>query len=79
MQYYTSNLKSLIRVKYRCPKCRNCQPCRTANEPQKISLRKEANQVEIEAPVQPDSINKRFMCKLPLRGKPEDFLATNKH
>ena len=61
MNHYT-NLESLNQ--YRCPKCRNCQPCNPANDTEKISLREEAKQAEIEAFVQLDSINKRFMCKL---------------
>ena len=77
MKHYTANLESLIKIEYRCPRCRNCQPCRNADETEKISLREEAEQVEVEASVKLDSINKRFMCKLPLRGKPEDFLSTN--
>ena len=55
MNHYT-NLES--------PKCRTCQPCNPANDTEKISLREEANQAEIEAFVQLDSIYKRFMCKL---------------
>ena len=79
IKHYTANLESLIKIEYRCPRCCNCQQCRTADETEKISLREEAEQAEVKASVQLDAINKRFMCKLPLRGKPEDFLATNKH
>jgi hypothetical protein len=49
------------------------------DETEKISLRKEAKQIEIVTSVQLDSVNQRFMCKLPPRVKPEEFLATNKH
>ena len=41
-------------------------------------LREEAKKAEIEASVQLDSVNKRFTCKLPLRGKPEDQLAASR-
>ena len=79
MKHYAANLESLIKIEYRCPRCRNCQPCRDADETEKISLREEAEQAEIEASVRLDAANRKFMCKLPLRGVPEDFLATNKH
>ena len=59
-------------------KCHNCLPCKTADETEKILLREEAKQAGIEASVQLESVNKRFMCKLPLRGKPEDQLAASR-
>ena len=79
MKHYTANLESLIKIEYRCPRCRNCQPCRSADETEKISLREEAEQIQVEDSVWLDEENKRFMCKLPLRGDPEEFLSTNKH
>ena len=77
MKQYTANLEGLIKIEYRCPRCRNCQPCRDADETEKISLREEAEQAEVEASVRLDVANKKFLCKLPLRGNPEDFLSTN--
>ena len=79
MKHYTANLESLIKIEYRCPRCRNCQPCRSADETEKISLREEAEKIQVEDSVWLDEENKRFMCKLPLRGDPEEFLSTNKH
>ena len=58
---------------YRCSKCHNCQACREAHNTERVSLREEAEELEIR-----DFENKRFLCSLPLRGKPEEYLSTNK-
>ena len=70
-------MESMLHVEYRCPKCRNCQDCREAHETEKISLKEEAKDALIRDSVTQDYDNQRFICKLPLRGKPEDFLTTN--
>ena len=76
-QFISAN-EAPIRIDYRCPKCRSCSSCRDALETEKISLREEAEEAEIKASVQLDFENKMFKCKLPLRGKVEDFLCSNK-
>ena len=70
-------MESMVHVEYRCPKCRNCQDCREAHKTEKISLKEEAEDALIRDSVTLDYDNQRFICKLPLRGKPEDFLTTN--
>eukprot|EP00092_Neocalanus_flemingeri_P018101 GFUD01019591.1.p1 GENE.GFUD01019591.1~~GFUD01019591.1.p1 ORF type:complete len:2548 (-),score=673.50 GFUD01019591.1:927-8570(-) len=67
-----------LNIEYRCPKCRSCGPCRNAIETEKVSLREEAEDLEIRNSVKLDFKNKRFICNLPLRGKEELFLATNR-
>ena len=79
MKLYENDLESLVKIEYRCPRCRNCQACREAHETERVSLREEAEQAIITDAVTLDYENKRFICKLPLRGKPEEFLTTNKH
>ena len=72
-------MRGLFKIDYRCPQCRNCQACRDAHGTERISLREEAEEAIIKDAVKLDYENKRFICTLPLRGKPEDFLTTNKH
>jgi hypothetical protein len=72
------DLDSLIRIEYRCPKCRNCHDCRESLNTKRVSLREEAEDAQIKDSVMLDHENKRFICHLPLRGKPEEFLSTNK-
>ena len=70
-------MESMVHIEYRCPKCRNCQDCREAHETERISLKEEAEDGLIRDSLTLDYENQRFICKLPLRGKPEDFLTTN--
>ena len=48
------------------------------DETEKISLREEAEMVEIRNSVKLDFENKKIICSLPLRGKEEDFLTSNR-
>ena len=78
LKIYENNLEGLVKIEYRCPRCRNCQACREAHDTERVSLREEAEEAVIRDSVKLDYKNKRFICDLPLRGKPEDFLTTNK-
>jgi hypothetical protein len=78
LRQFAANQETLIKIEYRCPRCRNCAPCRDALETEKISLREEAEEAEITSSVKLDFTNKRFICSLPMRGTPEDFLSSNK-
>ena len=66
-------MESMVHVEYRCLKCRNCQDCRESHETEKISLKEEAEWALIRDSITLDYDSQRFICKLPLRGKPEDF------
>ena len=79
IKQFAANQETLIKIEYRCPTCRGCAPCRDALETEKISLREEAEEAEIMSSVKMDFANKRFICSLPMRGAPEDFLSSNKH
>ena len=78
MKLYENSLENLVQVDYRCPKCRNCQSCRDAHQTERVSLREEQEDALIKDCVTLDYENQRFLCSLPLRGKAEDFLVTNK-
>ena len=78
LRAYEADLDSLLSIEYRCPKCRNCGNCRDSINTERVSLRQEAEDTQISDSVTLDYENKRFVCHLPLRGKPEEYLATNK-
>ena len=67
-----------LEIEYRCVRCRDCQQCKNADQTEKISLREEAEMVEIKNSVRLDLKNKKIQCTLPLRGKEEDFLSPNR-
>ena len=71
-------MESMVNINYICPKCCNCQDCREANETKRISLKEEVEDAFIKDAVTLDYENKRFLCKLPLRGRPEDFQTRTK-
>ena len=67
-----------LQIEYHCTKCRQCSECLKPIETERISLREEAEIVAITESVRLDLENKRIICSLPLRGKEEEFLSTNK-
>ena len=79
LKHFISSHESPLKIEYRCPKCRSCGSCRDAVDTEKISLREEAEDAEIKDSVKLDFKNRSFICKLPLRGKIDDFLSTNQH
>ena len=68
-----------INIDYRCVKCRNCSDCRNADETEKVSLRQDAEDAKIKESVHIDYEKKQILATLPLRGKEEDFLASNRN
>ena len=67
-----------LSIDYRCPACRSCQGCRNAPETKHISLREEAEDQAIKESVKIDFEKKKITCILPLRGKEEEFLSSNR-
>ena len=67
-----------LEIEYRCIRCRECSQCKNADQTEKISLREEAEMVEIRNSVKLDFDNKKIQCSLPLRGREEDFLTSNR-
>ena len=70
--------ESGLEVDYRCPDCRDCEKCKSSDKTEKISLREECEQFEINKSVKLDLDNKRIQCTLPLIGKERDFLTCNR-
>ena len=67
-----------LEVLYRCPKCRECLDCKSAENTEKISIKEEIEMHEIQKSVHLDFENKRIQCSLPFKGKERDYLATNR-
>ena len=67
-----------LNVEYRCPRCRKCPDCQNAVDTEKVSLREEAEDQAIKDSVKINWKDKKITCKLPLRGKEEDFLTGNR-
>ena len=67
-----------LSIDYRCPACRSCQGCKNAPETEHISLREEAEDQAIRESVKIDFEKKKNTCVLPLRGKEEEFLSSNR-
>ena len=65
-------------VEYRCPRCRDCLECKSADKTEKISLKEESEMFEIRKSIKLDFDNKRILSSLPLRGKERDFLSSNR-
>ena len=67
-----------LSIDYRCPACRSCQGCKNAPETENISLREEAEDQAIRESVSIDFEKKKITCVLPLRGREEEFLSSNR-
>ena len=70
--------ESGLEVEYRCPKCRECLDCKSADKTEKVSLREECERYEINKSVTLDLKNQKIQCSLPLMGKERDFLTCNR-
>ena len=67
-----------LTIEYRCPKCRSCSSCKRSFETERVSLREEAEDMQVFDSVHIDWENKRIICSLPVRGKEEEFLSNNR-
>ena len=67
-----------LEVLYRCPRCRDCLDCKSADETERLSLREESEMHEIENSVSLDFENSRIQCSLPTRGAERDYLSSNR-
>ena len=70
--------ESGLEIDYRCPKCRDCVECKSADKTEKISLKEESEMFEIRKSIQLDFENKTIQSTLPLKGKERDFLSSNR-
>ena len=65
-------------VEYRCPKCRNCFPCKNSDKLEKMSLIEEKEQHLIENCVTLDRENSVVVARLPFIANPQEKLNPNK-
>ena len=70
--------ESGLEIDYRCPKCRECLDCKSADKTEKISIREESEMFEIRKSIELDFDNKTIKSSLPLRGKERDYLSSNR-
>ena len=68
-----------LNIDYRCVKCRNCVDCRNVDETEKVSLRQDVEDAKIRESIHIDYEKKQILATLPLCGKEEDFLASNRN
>ena len=71
-------IDSGMNIEYRCLRCRNCADCRNADTTEKVSLRQDAEDQLIKESVHLDYQAKQITATLPLRGKEEEFLSSNR-
>ena len=67
-----------VSVEYRCPKCRECQKCRSGPTAERISLREEMEDELVRENVKIDFENKRITATMPMRGDPNQYLSNNR-
>ena len=81
LHYMKSSYKQMeagTNVDYRCPACRDCSKCKNLDYTDKISIREEVEQKQIEDGITFDRINKKILVSLPKRGKEKFFLSSNR-
>ena len=78
LKHWCKQMEGGLSQEYRCPACRECLKCRDPDTTDKISLRMEVEQKQIEDSVTLDFENKRILVTLPKRGSEELFLTSNR-
>ena len=71
-------MESGTTVEYRCPSCRDCNKCRDSEYTDKISIREEIEQKQVEDSISFDRISKKIWVSLPKRGDESFFLTSNR-
>ena len=66
-----------VNVMFKCPKCRNCYDCRKGDIVEQISIKGEAEQLEINESLEINENLKRIVARLPFRCDPEAALTDN--
>ena len=67
-----------VSIEYRCPKCRECQKCRSGPTAERVSLREELEDELVRESVKIDFENKRITASMPMRGDPNQYLSNNR-
>ena len=70
--------ESGLEVEYRCPKCRDCLYCKSADKTERISIKEESEMFQIRKSIELDFDNQKIQSYLPLRGKERDYLSSNR-
>ena len=63
---------------FRCPKCRDCDPCKKGDQFEKISIKQEQEQHLIKESIWIDEVKKRAVAMLPFRVDPTKYLTNNR-
>ena len=78
MKFWYKLAESGTSVEYRCPACRDCSKCKNSDFTDKISIREEIEQKQVEDSITFDRENKKIWVSLPKRGEEEFFLSSNR-
>ena len=78
VKFWYKQVESGTSVKYSCPACPDCAKCKDSDMTDKISIREEIEQKQIEDSIVFDKKNKKIWVTLPKRGSEEYFLSSNR-
>jgi len=78
VKFWYKQMESGTTVEYRCPSCRDCVKCRDSDVTDKISIREEIEQKQIEDSITFDRVNRKIWVSLPKRGDEKFFLSSNR-
>ena len=78
LKFWCKQMESGTRVEYRCPACRDCNKCRDSDFTDKVSIREEIEQKQVEDSIAFDRVNKKIWVSLPKRGDESFFLSSNR-
>ena len=78
MKSWYKQMEAGTNVEYRCPACRDCSKCKNSDFTDKISIREEVEQKQIEDSITFDRVNKKILVSLPKRGEEKFFLSSNR-
>ena len=78
LKFWYKQMESGTSVEFRCPACRDCSKCRNSDFTDKISIREEVEQKQVEDSIHFDRENKKIWVSLPKRGDERFFLSSNR-
>ena len=67
-----------LQAEYQCSRCRACRLCKDAGQTEKTTLRQDAEEDLIKQSVTLNYGKKEILATLPIRGREEDFLISNR-
>ena len=78
MKSWYKQMEAGTNVEYRCPACRDCSKCKNSDFTDKISIREEVKQKQIEDSITFDRVDKKILVSLPKGGEEKFFLTSNR-